>query len=160
MAAVVLSKALNYLFKDGMFRGYGMPKWSSNLNHLSYVDDTIVFAFAERNSLQRIMEVFHDCENVSGQKINADKSSFYMHRKVATEINQEVQQVIGFSRGDFSFTYLGRPICHARRQKLFYKDVTKKTRDKLKAWKGKWLSFGGKAVLISCGIQSIPIYLL
>ncbi|XP_059289476.1 uncharacterized protein LOC132042996 [Lycium ferocissimum] len=51
LAVEVLSRALNSLFEDGMFRGYGMPKWSSNLNHLSYVDDTIVFASAEKLSL-------------------------------------------------------------------------------------------------------------
>lgn len=40
----VLSRALNHLFEDDLFVGYGLPKWSTNLNHLAYVDDTIIFA--------------------------------------------------------------------------------------------------------------------
>ncbi|XP_059315792.1 secreted RxLR effector protein 78-like [Lycium ferocissimum] len=39
--AEVLSRALNSLFEDNGFRSYGMPKWSANLNHLAYADDTI-----------------------------------------------------------------------------------------------------------------------
>ncbi|XP_060202349.1 uncharacterized protein LOC132630776 [Lycium barbarum] len=83
-----------------------------------------------------------------------------MHAKVVAELSQDVHQISGFNRGEFPFTYLGCPIFHARRQKLFYKDMLKKVRDKLQAWKGKLLSFGGKADLITSVLQSIPIYLL
>ncbi|XP_059295493.1 uncharacterized protein LOC132048825 [Lycium ferocissimum] len=31
------------------FIGYGMPKWSSALNHLAYADDTIIFSSSESN---------------------------------------------------------------------------------------------------------------
>ncbi|XP_059310971.1 uncharacterized protein LOC132062414 [Lycium ferocissimum] len=44
-----------------------------------------------------------------------------------------------FNKGDFPFTYLGCPIFHARRQKLFYKDMMKKVKDRLHAWRD---SFG------------------
>ncbi|XP_059283713.1 uncharacterized protein LOC132037237 [Lycium ferocissimum] len=106
------------------------------------------------------MFILHEYERVSRQKINADKSCYYIHKKVADGLSQEVQQITGFTKGDSPFTYLGCPIFHARRQKIFYKDILKKVRDKLQAWKGKLLSFGGKAVLISCVLQSIPVYLL
>ncbi|XP_060190704.1 uncharacterized protein LOC132619964 [Lycium barbarum] len=126
LAAEVLSRALNSLFDEGMFRGYGLPKWSSNLNHLSYADDTIVFASADKWSLQGIMNILHEYEAVFGQKINVHESTFYMYKKVSSELVNEVQQITGFSR----------------------------------AWKAKLLSFGGKVVLISSVLQSIPVYLL
>ncbi|WMV19415.1 hypothetical protein MTR67_012800 [Solanum verrucosum] len=44
LSAEVLSRALNSLFDDPQFVGYGMPRWSANLNHLAYADDTIIFA--------------------------------------------------------------------------------------------------------------------
>ncbi|XP_060216572.1 uncharacterized protein LOC132644044 [Lycium barbarum] len=106
------------------------------------------------------MGVLHEYELDSGQNINVDKSAFYMHKNVPSELSQEVKHTTGFTKGEFPFTYLGCPIFHARKQKLFYKEVMKKVRDKLHAWKGKLLSFGGKAVLISSVLQSIPIYLL
>ncbi|XP_059290999.1 uncharacterized protein LOC132044521 [Lycium ferocissimum] len=133
LTAEVLSMALNSLFEKDSFRGYGMPKWSTKLNHLSYADDTIIFASADKASLEMIVD---------------------------NELNQEVQQITGFNKGDFPFTYLGCPIFHARRQKLFYKDMMKKVKDRLQAWRAKLLSFGGKVVLISSVLQSIPIYLM
>ncbi|XP_060182221.1 uncharacterized protein LOC132611876 [Lycium barbarum] len=158
LATKVLSKALNSLFDKGMFRGYGLPRWSSNMNHLSYINDTIVFASADKWSLQSIMKILHDYEAVFGQKINVHKSAFYMYKKVSSELVHEVQQITGFSRGEFPFIYLGCPLFHARKKKIFYKDVMKKVRDKLQAWKGKLLSFGGKAVLIKSVLQSILVY--
>lgn len=41
LTAEVLSKALNNLFVHNDFKSFGMPKWSENLNHFVYVDDTI-----------------------------------------------------------------------------------------------------------------------
>ncbi|XP_049410465.1 uncharacterized protein LOC125873619 [Solanum stenotomum] len=43
IAAEVLSRSLNGLFEDSEFRGFGMPKWSPQINHLYYADDTILF---------------------------------------------------------------------------------------------------------------------
>ncbi|XP_059313002.1 uncharacterized protein LOC132064126 [Lycium ferocissimum] len=54
---------------------------------------------------------------------------FILAVEVANELNQEVQQITSFNKGDFPFTYLGCPIFHARRQKLFYKDMMKKVKD-------------------------------
>jgi len=47
IAAEVLSRGLNKLHEDRRYRGYGMPKWSPKINHLSYADDTILFGSAD-----------------------------------------------------------------------------------------------------------------
>ncbi|KAG5619892.1 hypothetical protein H5410_005110 [Solanum commersonii] len=39
----VLSRALNVLFEDPHYVGYGMPKWSANLNHLAFANNLIYF---------------------------------------------------------------------------------------------------------------------
>ncbi|KAH0742871.1 hypothetical protein KY290_030864 [Solanum tuberosum] len=41
--AEVLARGLNNLNRDTLFKGYGLPKWSPEINHLSYADDTILF---------------------------------------------------------------------------------------------------------------------
>ncbi|XP_060194905.1 uncharacterized protein LOC132624092 [Lycium barbarum] len=102
----VLSRSLNALFDDSCYMGYRLPKWSFNINHLSYANDTI-----------------------------------YLH----------------FSREDFSSeNHEGCPIFHSRRKKVFYNDHIKKEKNKLQNWKGKLLSHGGKSVLISNVLPSIP----
>uniref|UniRef100_A0A0V0GWG7 Putative ovule protein n=1 Tax=Solanum chacoense TaxID=4108 RepID=A0A0V0GWG7_SOLCH len=79
LSAEVLSRALNALFEDGRFVGYGMPKWSTKINHLSYADDAIIFTSADRYSLKKIISVLQAYETQSGQKINKEKSGFFMH---------------------------------------------------------------------------------
>ncbi|XP_059284804.1 uncharacterized protein LOC132038098 [Lycium ferocissimum] len=144
LSAEVLTRALNSLFEISEFKGYGMPKWSANLNHLAYADDTIIFASADNDSLNMIMKVLQDYEKVSGQLINKRKSSFYMFAKVSQNIVQGVATTTGFSRGSFPFVYLGCPISHARKRKTDYSELIKKVKDKLQAWKGRLLSPGGK----------------
>ncbi|XP_059302254.1 uncharacterized protein LOC132054225 [Lycium ferocissimum] len=160
LTAEVLSRALNSLYDNSLYVGYGLPKWSANNNHLAYTDDTITFAFAERNSLEMIIDILRDYEAISGQLINIEKSAFNMYHKVADRVMQDMQQVTGFTKGQFPFKYLGCPIFHARKKKVYYQDFIKKVKDKLQSWKGKLMSYGGKAVLIGSVLQSVPVYVL
>ncbi|XP_060183463.1 uncharacterized protein LOC132613456 [Lycium barbarum] len=115
---------------------------------------------AEGESLKRIMKILQEYEAISGQLINKGKSAFYMHDKISGALSQQVEQITGFKRDQFPLTYLGCPIFHLRRKKGYYNDLIKKVKNKLQNWKGKLLSFGGKAVLINSVLQSIPIYML
>ncbi|XP_059285930.1 uncharacterized protein LOC132039470 [Lycium ferocissimum] len=133
-----ISRALNSLYDNSLYVGYGLPKWSANINHLVYADDTIIFASAKRNSLQMIMDILKDYEAISGQLINIEKSAFYMYHKVVDRVMQDVQQVTGFTKGQFPFKYLGCPIFHPRKKKVYYQDLIKKVKDKLQSWKGKF----------------------
>lgn len=144
LSAEVLSRALNALFEDGRFVGYGMPKWSTKINHLSYADDTIIFTSADRYSLKKIVSVLQAYETQSGQKINKEKSGFFMHQNAATTHKQLVEECTGISRGQFPLKYLGCPIFHARKRKIHYADLIQKVKSRLQALKGNMLSYGGK----------------
>lgn len=53
---------------------------------------------------------------------------------------------------------MGYPTINSKKKKSHFKEIVKKIQNKLH-WKGKLLSFGGKAVLISHVLQSIHVYL-
>ncbi|XP_075079740.1 uncharacterized protein LOC142164978 [Nicotiana tabacum] len=127
LSAEVLSRSLNKLFEDKSFVGFGMPKWSDPLNHLTYDNDTIIFASVHPPSLSKIMEV---------------------------------RDITGFAKGKFPFTYLGCPIFYSRRRNDYYDDLINKVKAKLHSCKGKLLSFGEKATLISSVLQSMPVHML
>ncbi|XP_059287637.1 uncharacterized mitochondrial protein AtMg01250-like [Lycium ferocissimum] len=84
--ADVLSKNLNQLHQKPHFKGFGMPKWNSKVNHLSYADDMIIFTSADVVSLQLILDILKKYETTSSQKINMEKSSVYMHTNVPGDI--------------------------------------------------------------------------
>lgn len=58
LSSEVMTTVLNQLFNDDGFVGYGMIKWSSNLNHLAYIDDKIIFSSSNRFSMENIIKIF------------------------------------------------------------------------------------------------------
>lgn len=110
--------------------------------------------------MTKIIVVLQSYEQVSGQLINISKSSYYMHANVSQSLFQEVGNITGFTRGQFPFTYPGCPMFYIRRRKEFDDDLVKKVKGKLHAWKGKLLSFGGKATLFTSVLQSMQFHLL
>ncbi|XP_070037047.1 uncharacterized protein [Nicotiana tomentosiformis] len=137
VSAEVLSRSLNKLFEDKRFIGFGFPKWTDPLNHLAYADDTTISASADPYSLGKVVEVLTMYEQIFGQLINKTKSSYYMHTKVARNLVNSIG-----------------------RRKDYYNDLIKKVKAKLYSWKGKLLSFGGKATLITSVLQSLPTHIL
>ncbi|KAM3283710.1 hypothetical protein P3S67_022508 [Capsicum chacoense] len=97
---------------------------------------------------------------LSGQKVNKDKNAFYIHQNIAADVRQLVEESIGISRGRFSLKYLGCPITHSRKRKEHYVDLINKVKSKLQLWKGNMLSYGGKEVLITSVLQSVPIHVI
>lgn len=95
----VLSRALNSLHEDDLFiPGYGLPKWSANINHLAYGDDTIIFTVANIYYLLKIMAILHEYETQSGQIINKEKGAcnyILMQRQLVCNGLRNVQELVG-----------------------------------------------------------------
>lgn len=160
ITAEVLSRGLNKLYQDPDFRGYGMPKWSPEINHLSYADDTILFCSGHHGSMKKMMKVLKDYEMVSGQLINLTKSFLYLHEKVPIADCIRIRRVTGIGQGSFPFIYLGCPIFYGRRRKDHFEELLKKVRKRIMLWQKKLLSFGGRFILVAHVLQSMPVYLL
>lgn len=53
------------------------------------------------------------------------KVPFFIYKKIAVNLMNEVTTLTDFNQGQFSFMYLGYPITHARKRKSYYmKKVT------------------------------------
>lgn len=61
------------------------------------------------------MATLQEYEKESRQKVNKEKSFFYLHHNVATDIAQQVEQMTGMNRGSFPMKYLGCPITYCRK---------------------------------------------
>lgn len=118
----VLSRGLNRLFGDPQFIGYEMPKWSPQINHLSYIDNTILFCSGHFGSVKKTNKVLGEYEYVSGQMINLDKSHFYLHEKTSIRIANRMRRITGINQGTFPFIYLGCPIFYGRKKNLILKN--------------------------------------
>ncbi|KAH0651903.1 hypothetical protein KY284_031815 [Solanum tuberosum] len=86
LAAKVMSRSLNVLMKKNEFKRFGMPRGSLRLNHLAFADDMIILCKTEVGTMTMISETLRKYEEVSGQvsgqKVNKDKSAIYLHHNV------------------------------------------------------------------------------
>ncbi|XP_069143473.1 uncharacterized protein [Solanum lycopersicum] len=76
LGAEVLSRQLNLLYQNQMYRGFHMERNGPQINHLIFADDIIIFTSTENNSLHLIMKTIEEYEGVSGQQVNKEKSFF------------------------------------------------------------------------------------
>lgn len=160
IAAEVLARSLNLLNEDPNFIGYGLPKWSEKINHLSYADDTILFCSGHKGSIKKMMTVLRRYEKCSGQLINLNKSFLYLHEKVQLVDRNRLKKLTGIAIGSFPFTYLGCPMNYGRMKKSYFDDLVGKIKKRVMSWHSKLLTYGGRYVLIKSVLQSLPVYLL
>lgn len=104
IGAEVLSTSLNNSFLDRRFIEFGLPKWSPQINHLAYADDTILFNSGDRYSIFKMMSVISCYETTSGQRVHKDKSFFYDHEKSPLVISIRLRKLTRLKIGNFPFT--------------------------------------------------------
>ena len=79
LGAKVLSRSLNRLHSRLDYHGFFMGKRGPQVNHLSFVDDIILFTYGRYKTLKLLMKTLNEYEETYGQLINEDKSHFMLH---------------------------------------------------------------------------------
>lgn len=137
-----------------------MPKWSPEINHLSYADDTILLYSRDKHFIIKMMNNLKCYEKVSGQMVNKLKSFFYLHEKTPLIYSIKLRRLTGIRQGNFPFVYLDCPIYYGRKRKYYFEDLIINVSRRMLSWQNKFLYFGVKMVLINHVLQSLPVYLL
>ncbi|KAG5570617.1 hypothetical protein H5410_060383 [Solanum commersonii] len=111
-------------------------------------------------SIIKMMRVLKRYEQTSGQLINKAKSLFYLHEKSPLIFSIRLRKLVGIRQGEFPIKYLGCLVYYGRKKNIFFEDCIRKISGRICSWQNKFLSYGGKMILIRHVLQSIPIYLL
>jgi len=106
------------------------------------------------------MEVLQKYERVSRQLINKEKSYFYLHEETPLAVGIKLRKLTGIKMGTFPFTYLGCPVYYGKKCYSHYEDILRKITKRLMGRQNKLLTYGGRYILITHVLQSMPIYLL
>ncbi|GKA72279.1 retrovirus-related pol polyprotein from transposon TNT 1-94 [Tanacetum coccineum] len=96
-------------------------------------------------------------EEVSGLKVNFDKSKLYGIGVNSCDRN-EMARWMTCSTGDFPFTYLGLSIGERISGIKAWRAVIEKFKNLLVDWKAKSMSFGGRLTLVKSVLSSLPLY--
>ncbi|KAH9684247.1 reverse transcriptase domain-containing protein [Citrus sinensis] len=131
----------------------------SDISHLSFADDIVIFANGSRCSLQRVMDFLQRYQAVSGQLISQAKSSFYIGKSAPASCRAIVHSVTSFQWRQLPFIYLGCPIFTGCLKISYFDDLVRKVRERISGWANRLLSFGGKLILIRHVLSSLPLHL-
>lgn len=148
-----LSQKLNAAAESGRI-GYHANCRKSNLTHLCFADDLLIFTDGTLSSVQGVLQVLQEFEAFAGLSISVDKSCFFPSGLTELEMD-EITQASGISVGSLPIRYLGLPLNSRKLSITNCEPLLQQVRSKINAWTSKYLSFAGRQVLISTVIAGI-----
>jgi len=143
-----------------LFTGYGVGKGDEvRLTYLQFADDTLIIGEKSWLNVRTMRSVLLLFEELSGLKVNFNKSMLTGENISASWLSAAAV-LMNCRRGIIPFVYLGLPIGGDSRKISFWKPVIDRIVSRLSSWNHKFLSFGGRLVLLKSVLSSLPDYFL
>ncbi|XP_062156716.1 uncharacterized protein LOC133864405 [Alnus glutinosa] len=156
-----LSRMLNESMLQGLLSGFSVGIRDNEalvVNHLLFVDDTLIFYGAQAEHVRNLRCTFLCFEAVIGLRINLGKSELVSIGEV--DDVESLAHILGCRIGSLLMTYLGMPLGASFKSLSIWNGVIEKVERRLARWKKLYLSKGGRVTLIHSTLSSIPTYYL
>lgn len=160
LSAELLSNMLNNLYENRRFTGFCIPRQGPQVNHLAFADNMILFVSGKKKTMRLVMKTLTKYEKISGQQINKSKSCFMVAPGILPGRIRRISSITGMQHKQFPVKYLGCPLFIGRQKIAYVSEMINKVTSRVKGWQNKFLSPGGKAILIWHVLQVIPIHTL
>ncbi|CAL1367531.1 unnamed protein product [Linum trigynum] len=161
---ILLSNALSFLIDKGVergeIRGIKLNQECTRISHCLFADDTVIFGKARVCEAIHILKILQNYGEVTGQEINASKSSIFFSRNTPEGIKALVTARFGFPPSICHEKYLGVPFEWGKSKNETFNFLIERMEKKGESWKSLLLSPGGKEVLLKAVIQAIPEYIM
>jgi hypothetical protein len=142
----------------GFFKGFQVNS-ELKVSLLQYADDTLFIGEACVENLWAMKAVLRWFELVSGLKVNFSKSCL-MGVNVPNSFLQGAASFLNCKLGSIPFIYLGLPVGANPRLASTWDSVVKTIENRLISWRNRYVSLGGRVVLINSVLASIPVFYL
>ncbi|PNY13834.1 cysteine-rich receptor-like protein kinase [Trifolium pratense] len=163
---LLAAEGLNVMLKTSvnaeLFKGYmigDVPASQICISHLQFADDTLIVGEKSWANIRAIKALLILFELVSGLKVNFHKSML-----VGVNVDDnwlfDASYVVNCKIGRIPFIYLGLPIGGNPRRHSLWIPLLEKIRKRLSGWKSRFLSMGGRLVLLKSVLSSLSVYFL
>ncbi|GAU49411.1 hypothetical protein TSUD_407260 [Trifolium subterraneum] len=160
LAAEGLNVLMKTLVENNLFTGYSVGTQAPvSISHLQFADDTLLMgakSWANVRALRAALVLF---ELMSGLKVNFNKSMLVGVNISESWLN-EAASALHCNVGKIPFLYLGLSIGGDPRRLSFWEPVLSRIKKRLSGWKSRFLSFGGRLILLKSVLTSLPVYAL
>jgi len=160
LAAEGLNVLMTTVEREHLFNGYDIgDNVEVRLTHLLFADDTLIIGEKSWLNVRTMRSVLLLFGELSGLKVNFNKSML-TGVNISESWLSETATMLSWRRGTIPFVYLGLPIGGDSRKISFWKPVVDRIVSRLSSWNHKFLSFGGRLVLLKSVLSSLPVYFL
>ncbi|GMI90334.1 hypothetical protein HRI_002702700 [Hibiscus trionum] len=128
------------------------------VEHLLFADDCILFGGASVEGASNMKGLLQNFGNASGQRVNFGKSLVFFSSNVDLSLREQIGMLLGVRVSLNPEKYLGLPTMVGRNKKEAFNYYMDRYNKKTNNWGVRFLSMGGKEVLIKSVLQSIPVY--
>ena len=159
LAADALAVCTSQLCRSGAFAGFQSSNIPGGIPLLQYDDDTTFFiqgSWAAAHTLSIMMDIFSD---FSGLLLNRAKSSFIGFGLSSEEL-VGCARILATPIGALPIRYLGVPLADRRLRIRDWQPVMEKIETRLGGWRARFLSRGGRLVLLKAVLSAIPTYFM
>ncbi|XP_019090988.1 PREDICTED: uncharacterized protein LOC109128644 [Camelina sativa] len=105
-----------------------------------------------------IKEIFTQYERASGQQVNTRKSSLTFGKRVSEPTKTHIRHVLQIHNEGGCGKYLGLPEQFGRKKIELFQFIIENVKGKTKGWNNKFLSQGGKEILLKAIAMAMPVY--
>jgi hypothetical protein len=124
------------------------------LTHLSFADDLLIFSAASAASVQGVLNLLNEFEDLSGLKSNPSKSSVFL-TGVAPHEKQKILHLLHMPEGVLPVRYLGVPLITKHMSAADCDCLITKVSSRIDSWLVRKLSFAGRLQLLSSVLFSL-----
>jgi hypothetical protein len=153
-----LSALIKRAEQAGIISGVPTSPKGPKISHLFFADESILFCKSNSVEWRRLMRILGRYEQVSGQKVNIQKTSVFFSHNTSQERRQEILQLSGLTKTHHIDAYLGLPTFVGRSKNQAFCYIKEQVLNRLTNWKVNFLSQAGKEVLLKAVVQAVPTY--
>ena len=154
-----LVSLLNHAKNQGKITGMRVSRASPPVSHLFFDDDSLFFCKAEPRECDEVMKALETYGKASGQCRNFEKSSLLFNKRIPGHVKDTLKASTGIANEGGMGTYLGIPEDISGSKVRPFAFLKERLQDRVNGWTGRWLSRGGKEVLIKSILLALPTWL-
>jgi hypothetical protein len=157
LVADCLAKMVQIAQENTLIKGLISDIIPNGVAILQYADDTILCMEDDIETMKNMKLLLYVYENMSGLKINFDKSEIIM---VSSEEQKALfySEMINCATGSWPIKYLGVTVSGSRLHVKDWIPLNEKILKRLDGWQCASLSYGGKLILLNACLSCIPTY--
>lgn len=142
----------------GEITGLKVARSAPAISHLLYANDSMFYCKQSDEEITRLSAILQEYSMASGQRINYQKSSLYFGKNIPSDRREEIKLKLGMAQEGGEGIYLGLPESFGGSKVPILSYLKERMEQRIGGWQNKFLSPGGKEVLLKAVALALPTY--